>query len=122
MAPWSFTTFNTSESTSTRPPVKPLRTLEQIIIRQLCLEQRRRTSGQVCRSNLPHSEAVGTGEQKIAGPGLIKFRAQGDRPMSSAQENATAEVLQPASEAQNIVNGVNVTALFQTIDAVKANP
>jgi hypothetical protein len=42
--------------------------------------------------------------------------------MSSRQEKATAEVLEPASQAENIVNGVNVTALFQTVEAVKVNP
>src|SRR6516162_2463785 len=73
--PWSFTTFNTSERTSTRPPGKPRQTPEQIIIRQLCCEQKRRTRGQVSRPKLRHSEAVGTGEQRIAGPRLIKFRA-----------------------------------------------
>src|SRR5215471_15112012 len=71
MAPWSFTTFNTSESTSTLPSGKPLQTLEQIIIRQLCREQRRRSRGQVCLAKLCRCQAVG--EQRIAGPGLIKF-------------------------------------------------
>jgi uncharacterized OsmC-like protein len=42
--------------------------------------------------------------------------------MSSRQEKATAEVLEPVSQAENIVNGVNVTALFQTVEAVKVNP
>ena len=42
--------------------------------------------------------------------------------MSSHQEKATAEVLEPASQAENTVNGVNVTALFQTVEAVKVNP
>jgi uncharacterized OsmC-like protein len=42
--------------------------------------------------------------------------------MSSRQEEATAEVLEPTSQAENIVNGVNVTALFQTVEAVKVNP
>src|SRR6476660_1654800 len=47
MAPWSFTTFSTSESTSIQPPGKLLQTLEQIIIRQLSRKQRNRTRGQV---------------------------------------------------------------------------
>ena len=42
--------------------------------------------------------------------------------MSSRQEKATVEVLEPGSEAEKIVNGVNVTALFQTVEAVKVNP
>ena len=42
--------------------------------------------------------------------------------MSSRQEKVTAEVLDPASEAENVVNGVNVTALSQTVEAVKINP
>jgi folylpolyglutamate synthase/dihydropteroate synthase len=42
--------------------------------------------------------------------------------MSSRQETVTAEVLEPASQGENIVNGVNVTALFQTVEAVKVNP
>ena len=43
--------------------------------------------------------------------------------MSSRQEKATAEVLEPSPQAENnIVNGVNVTALSQTVEAVKANP
>src|SRR5262252_6338313 len=58
MAPWSFTTFNTSESTSTRPPSKPVRTLRQIIIRQLRPGQKRRTRGQVPAGVLPHSGYV----------------------------------------------------------------
>ena len=41
--------------------------------------------------------------------------------MSVIQEKATAEVLEPAL-SPNIVNGVNVTALFQTVEAVKVNP
>src|SRR5215467_3824167 len=67
MAPWSFTTFSTSESTSIQPPGKLLQTLEQIIIRQLCCEQRRRTRGQVphescgivATSNQPKQSIVG---------------------------------------------------------------
>ena len=42
--------------------------------------------------------------------------------MSSNQSKATAEVLEPAPQTENIVNGVNVTALFQTVEAVKVNP
>jgi len=42
--------------------------------------------------------------------------------MSSSQERTTAEVLEPASQAEKIVNGVNVTGLFQTVEAVKVNP
>lgn len=42
--------------------------------------------------------------------------------MSSGQEKATAEVLDPASQAENVVNGVNITALSQTVEAVKVNP
>ena len=42
--------------------------------------------------------------------------------MSSRQEEATAEVLEFRSQAETIVNGVNVTALSQTVEAVKANP
>jgi uncharacterized OsmC-like protein len=42
--------------------------------------------------------------------------------MSSRQEKTTTEVLEPAPQAENIVNGVNVTALLQTVEAVKANP
>src|SRR5215467_4631782 len=41
--------------------------------------------------------------------------------MSSRQEKATV-VLEPSSQAANIVNGGNVTALSQTVEAVKANP
>src|SRR6516162_555340 len=42
--------------------------------------------------------------------------------MSSNQEKATVELLEPGSQAENIVNGVNVTALFQTVEAVRVNP
>ena len=42
--------------------------------------------------------------------------------MSSHQGKATAEVLKPEAQAENTVNGVNVTALFQTVEAVKVNP
>ena len=42
--------------------------------------------------------------------------------MSSRQEKTTVEVLEPAPQAEKIVNGVNVTALLQTVGAVKANP
>jgi len=42
--------------------------------------------------------------------------------MSSRQEKTTVEVLEPAPQAEKIVNGVNVTALFQTVEAVKADP
>jgi uncharacterized OsmC-like protein len=42
--------------------------------------------------------------------------------MSSHQGKATAEVLKPEAQAENTVNGVNVTALSQTVEAVKANP
>ncbi len=42
--------------------------------------------------------------------------------MSSHQAKATAEALTPDNQAENIVNGVNVTALSQTVEAVKANP
>jgi hypothetical protein len=42
--------------------------------------------------------------------------------MSSRQEKATAAALGPASQAENIVSGVKVTALFQTVEAVKVNP
>ena len=42
--------------------------------------------------------------------------------MSSRQEKATTEVREAASQIENIVNGVNVTALVQTVEAVKANP
>jgi uncharacterized OsmC-like protein len=42
--------------------------------------------------------------------------------MSSTNATATAEVLTPARNAESIVNGVNVTALVQTVEAVKANP
>ena len=42
--------------------------------------------------------------------------------MSSRQEEATAEALEVSSQAETIVNGVNVTALTQTVEAVKANP
>src|SRR5215813_15667783 len=42
--------------------------------------------------------------------------------MTSRQGRANEEVLEPASQADNIVNGVNVTALFQTVEAVKVNP
>jgi len=42
--------------------------------------------------------------------------------MSANPANATADVLEPATAAESIVNGVNVTGLFQTVDAVKANP
>ena len=42
--------------------------------------------------------------------------------MSSQQSNTSTEVLEPASSAENTVNGVNVAALLQTADAVKANP
>lgn len=42
--------------------------------------------------------------------------------MSSQQRNSNTEVLEPAFAADNTVNGVNVTALLQTVDAVKVNP
>ncbi len=42
--------------------------------------------------------------------------------MSSRQEEATAEVLEVGSQAETIINGVNVSALSQTVEAVKANP
>jgi uncharacterized OsmC-like protein len=42
--------------------------------------------------------------------------------MLSTKATATAEVLTPAQNAESIVNGVNVTALVQTVEAVKANP
>ena len=42
--------------------------------------------------------------------------------MSSTNATATAEVLTPAQNVESIVNGVNVTALVQTVEAVKANP
>lgn len=42
--------------------------------------------------------------------------------MSSTNATATAEVLTPPQNAESIVNGVNVTALVQTVEAVKANP
>ena len=42
--------------------------------------------------------------------------------MSSRQEKATAEILESASQAEKVVNGVNITALFQTVEAVKVNP
>lgn len=42
--------------------------------------------------------------------------------MAPLQEKLTAEVLEPASQAENIVNGVDVAALFQTVEAVKADP
>ena len=42
--------------------------------------------------------------------------------MSSTNATATAEILTPAQNAESIVNGVNVTALVQTVEAVKANP
>jgi len=42
--------------------------------------------------------------------------------MSSRHEKTTVEVLEPAPQAENVVNGVNVTELFQTVEAVKANP
>lgn len=41
--------------------------------------------------------------------------------MSSQQSNTNTEVLESAPQAENTVNGVNVSALMQTIDAVKAN-
>jgi uncharacterized OsmC-like protein len=42
--------------------------------------------------------------------------------MSSIQEKATAEVLDPTAQTESIVNGVNITALSQTVEAVKVNP
>jgi len=42
--------------------------------------------------------------------------------MSSRQEKATAEILEPASQAEKVVNGVNITALFQMVEAVKVSP
>ena len=47
--------------------------------------------------------------------------------MSPIQEKLAEEVLNPEKKngngsTQEIVNGVNVTGLFQTVDAVKANP
>lgn len=42
--------------------------------------------------------------------------------MSANPVRATVEVLEPAAPAESVVNGVNVTGLFQTVDAVKANP
>lgn len=43
--------------------------------------------------------------------------------MSSGREKATAEVLErSASQTENIVNGINVTTLFQTVEAVKVDP
>jgi uncharacterized OsmC-like protein len=43
--------------------------------------------------------------------------------MKSRQENTTTQdVLEPEPQGENIVNGVNVTALSQTVEAVNANP
>src|SRR4249920_520859 len=67
MAPWSFTTFSTSESTSIQPPGKLLQTLEQIIIRQLSLEQRNRTRGQVPQESCGIVATSNQPKQSIAG-------------------------------------------------------
>src|SRR5437764_11935224 len=67
MAPWSFTTFSTSESTSIQPPGKPLQTLEQIIIRQLSREQRNRTRGQVPQESCGIVATSNQPKQSIAG-------------------------------------------------------
>jgi len=40
----------------------------------------------------------------------------------SSREKTTAEILEPAAQADKVVNGVNVTTLFQTVEAVKVNP
>jgi len=40
----------------------------------------------------------------------------------SRQEKASKEVLEAAAQVENLVNGVNVSALSQTVKAVKANP
>src|SRR5262249_36739425 len=42
--------------------------------------------------------------------------------MSSRQEKTTAEILEPVSQAEKVVNGANITALFQTVEAVKVKP
>jgi len=42
--------------------------------------------------------------------------------MSSTQRKATAQVLELSPQVERIVNGVNVTALAQTVEAVKATP
>jgi uncharacterized OsmC-like protein len=42
--------------------------------------------------------------------------------MSAHQANGTAKVLELTAPAETIVNGVNVTALFQTVEAVQVNP
>src|SRR5215470_9484583 len=40
----------------------------------------------------------------------------------SSREKTNAEILEPAAQADKVVNGVNVTTLFQTVEAVKVNP
>ncbi len=42
--------------------------------------------------------------------------------MSAQQGNETAEVLEPTSAPETIVNGINVTALVQTVETVQTNP
>lgn len=42
--------------------------------------------------------------------------------MSAHQGNETTNVLEPASATETIVNGINVTALLQTAEAVQTNP
>lgn len=42
--------------------------------------------------------------------------------MSSQRSNTNTEVLEPSSSVENTVNGVNVTAMLQTVDAVTVNP
>jgi uncharacterized OsmC-like protein len=41
--------------------------------------------------------------------------------MSTIQEKAAGEVLDPAAQTESIVNGVNITALSQTVETVKVN-
>lgn len=42
--------------------------------------------------------------------------------MSSQQSNTSTNILEPETRSEITVNGVNVTALLQTVDAVKADP
>src|SRR5215471_2814460 len=93
MAPWSFTTFSTSESTSIQPPGKPFQTLEQIIIRQLCCEQRRRTRGQVPQESCGIVATSNQPKQSIAGQ--FKIRTDWSMKYGSHPREANRESIIP---------------------------
>jgi uncharacterized OsmC-like protein len=51
----------------------------------------------------------------------MKFTGKGDQPMSANQANKTAGLLEPVPATETIVNGIDVAALSQTIEAVQGN-